>query len=262
MMDIAQFDKGTETRLSVFGPDYAQAQAAKTDEFSRVMRDFGIEYNWASIWSRPNLDYKTRGFLNIATLTALKLPNQLADHVRGALKNGATPIEIREVLLQSAAYVGVAAGAAAFGVALTVVTEAGLQNQMPSESEPTYGPGELLAYGHKVREEVFGSEHVRNTATDDPFTKESRQQQIAYIFGAIWGRGVLDYKTRSLLNVATMIALGRAPELELYMKSAVRHGATADEIKEVLLQASVYAGVAAGAEGFRVAKKVLADATA
>lgn len=254
--------RGEETRLAVFGPEYALKVAKAKDEFGRPMRELGIRYNWASVWSRPGIDFKLRGLVNISILTALKLPNQLGDHVRGTLRNGGTPSEIRETLLQSAVYCGVATGAAAFGVAGPIVAEATGDADFAYDagSEPEEG---LLEYGQQVREEVFGSEHVANTAKSaltDEHSTHFREHQFAYIFGAVWGRGVLDYKTRCLLNVATMIALSRPGELELYMKAAIRHGATSVEVHEVLFQASVYAGVPAAVDGYKAAARLFGTA--
>jgi 4-carboxymuconolactone decarboxylase len=87
------------------------------------MQDLVTEYCWGAVWTRPELDRKTRSFLNLAMLTALNRPHEIKLHVLGALNNGLTRIEIREVFLQSAIYCGVPAALDAMRVAKEVFAE-------------------------------------------------------------------------------------------------------------------------------------------
>jgi 4-carboxymuconolactone decarboxylase len=103
------FDKGLQTRREVLGADYVDAALRTADDLSRPLQELVTQYCWGEVWNRPGLDRRTRSLLNLAMLTALNRPHELKLHVRGALNNGVTKEEIREVLLQAAIYCGVPA---------------------------------------------------------------------------------------------------------------------------------------------------------
>jgi len=88
------------------------------------MQDLVTEYCWGAVWSRPGLDRRTRSLLNLGMLTALNRGHELGVHVRGALNNGVSPEEIREVLIHTAVYAGVPAANSAFALAQKVLDEA------------------------------------------------------------------------------------------------------------------------------------------
>jgi 4-carboxymuconolactone decarboxylase len=90
------------------------------------MQELVTEYCWDAIWNRPGLDRKTRSMLNLAMLTALNRPHELRLHVRGAINNGLTKDEIKEVLLQTAIYCGVPAAIDSFKNAKEVLKEMGI----------------------------------------------------------------------------------------------------------------------------------------
>jgi len=108
------FDKGLKTRREVLGTEYVDASIKSADDFNRPMQELVTEYCWGDIWNRPGLDRRTRSLLNLAMLTALNRPHELKLHVRGALNNGVTKEEIREVFLQAAIYCGVPAAIDSF----------------------------------------------------------------------------------------------------------------------------------------------------
>lgn len=124
-MDKQRFERGLATRRAVLGRDYVDAAIAAADDFNRPMQELVTEYCWDEIWNRPGLDRRTRSLLNLAMLTALNRPHELKLHVRGALNNGATKDEIREVFLQAAIYCGVPAAIDAFRVAKETFRESG-----------------------------------------------------------------------------------------------------------------------------------------
>ena len=116
--------------------------------------------------------------------------------------------------------------------------------------------------GMKVRREVLGDEHVdRSLERASELTAEFQDLITRYAWGEIWTRPGLDRKTRSCITLVALVALGRMDELELHLKAALRNGLTRDEIKEVLLHATVYCGVPAGNSAFAVAQRVLEDNT-
>jgi 4-carboxymuconolactone decarboxylase len=125
-MNDELFEQGLQTRREVLGAAYVDASIAGADDFNRPMQELVTQYCWGDVWNRPGLDRRTRSLLNLAMLTALNRPHELKLHVRGALNNGVTRDEIREVFLQAAIYCGVPAGIDAFRQAREVFKEMGV----------------------------------------------------------------------------------------------------------------------------------------
>lgn len=124
--DIASSDVarlGLSIRKSVVGEEYVAKSIANADDFSIPFQKFVTEYCWGAVWGREGLEKKTRSLLNLAILTALGRLAALKIHVRGALKNGVTEEEIREVLIHTAVYAGVPAALVAFKIAKEVIDE-------------------------------------------------------------------------------------------------------------------------------------------
>jgi 4-carboxymuconolactone decarboxylase len=112
--------------------------------------------------------------------------------------------------------------------------------------------------GKRIRREVLGDAHVDRAIDDSSeFTQVFQEFATEYAWGTIWARPGLPRKTRSLLNIAMLTALNRPNAIALHVRSALRNGATQNEIAEVLLQVAVYAGVVAAGDGFKVADQVL-----
>jgi 4-carboxymuconolactone decarboxylase len=118
------FQRGLEMRKAVLGADYVERSFANADDFSRPLQEFITEYAWGAVWGREALPPKTRSLLNLGILTAINRPHELKLHLRGALNNGCTKEEIREVLLHTAVYAGVPAAVDAFRTAREVFAEA------------------------------------------------------------------------------------------------------------------------------------------
>ncbi len=118
-----RFDEGLAVRREVLGDEYVLAAIESADDFGRPLQELVTEYCWGAIWTRDTLPRKTRSMLNLAMMTALNRPAELKLHVRGALRNGCTVEEIREVLLQATVYAGVPAGVEAFRLARQVLDE-------------------------------------------------------------------------------------------------------------------------------------------
>jgi 4-carboxymuconolactone decarboxylase len=116
--------------------------------------------------------------------------------------------------------------------------------------------------GMAVRRAVLGDAHVDAAqARTDGFTADFQDLITRYAWGEIWGRPGLDRRTRSCITLAMLAALGRDGELAMHVRAARRNGLTADEIKEVLLQVAIYAGVPAANTAFAIAQRVLAEET-
>jgi 4-carboxymuconolactone decarboxylase len=125
MKDSEQFKKGLDVRRAVLGADYVDGSLAKADEFMMAFQEITTEWCWGYAWTRPGLERKTRSMLNLAMLTALGKPAELRLHVKGALANGVSVDEIKEVLLHATVYCGIPAGLDAFKAAHEVLLAEG-----------------------------------------------------------------------------------------------------------------------------------------
>lgn len=111
------FERGREIRGEVIGREWSEAAIADRSAFDFPFQELALKYCWGEIWDRPGIDRKTRSIINLAMLSAMGRSNELAGHVRGALTNGVTEEEIREVFLQVCIYAGVPVAGEAFKVA-------------------------------------------------------------------------------------------------------------------------------------------------
>ena len=127
---MAQDDKyeiGLGVRRDMFGPAGAEQAIAQATDFMRPLQELATRYCFGEIWGRPQLERKTRSLITLALLVALDKPNQLKLHVKGAIANGVTKDEIREVLLHATIYAGLPAGVEAHRVAAETLREMGLE---------------------------------------------------------------------------------------------------------------------------------------
>ncbi|MBW3096426.1 carboxymuconolactone decarboxylase family protein [Pseudohoeflea coraliihabitans] len=122
-MDKTTYEKGLQIRRETLGDAYVDKALANVDDFSRDQQDLVTTYCWGEVWGREGLDRKTRSTINIAMISALNRPHELAAHIRGAITNGLTPDEIKEILLQVGIYCGVPAMVDSFRTARTVLED-------------------------------------------------------------------------------------------------------------------------------------------
>lgn len=120
MSNSEMFKKGLEIRRAVVGAEYVDKSIANADSFNLPMQELVTEYCWGAVWGREDLPRKTRSMLNLAMISVLNRPHELKLHIAGALRNGVTKEEIREVFLQVAIYAGVPAAIDSFRIAREV----------------------------------------------------------------------------------------------------------------------------------------------
>jgi len=119
---------------------------------------------------------------------------------------------------------------------------------------------DMFSRGLALRRQVLGPEYVdKSIASANDFMMSFQRITTEWCWGYAWGRDTLDLKTRSMLNLAMLTALNRAAEIKLHVRGAINNGLTADEIREVLLHATVYCGIPAGLDAFKAANEVLID---
>ena len=112
-----RYERGLQTRREVLGAEYVDAALGRATDFTQPLQELVTEYCWGAVWNREGLDRRTRSLLNLGMLTAMNRQHELAGHVRGAVNNGCTELEIRETLLQAAVYCGLPAALDAFRTA-------------------------------------------------------------------------------------------------------------------------------------------------
>lgn len=117
------FQRGMAVRREVLGDPHVDRAEARRTVLTSDFQDLLTSYAWGEIWTRPGLDRRARSWITVAMLVALNRPEELALHVRAALRNGVTVEELREVLLQCAVYCGMPAANAAFRIAQEVLDE-------------------------------------------------------------------------------------------------------------------------------------------
>ena len=114
--------------------------------------------------------------------------------------------------------------------------------------------------GLEIRKSILGKDFVeKSISSADDFNRPHQELVTEYCWGAVWGRDGLDRKTRSLLNLAMISALNRPHELEMHVAGALRNNVTREEIREVFMAVTIYCGVPAGVDSFRIARKVFAE---
>ncbi len=122
-MDQKMHDKGLEVRKAVLGEAYVNNALKNVDSFNKPFQDLLNEYCWGSVWGREELPRKTRSMLNIAMISILNRPHELRAHLKGALTNGVSKEEIREIFMQVMIYAGAPAAVDSFRIAREVFAE-------------------------------------------------------------------------------------------------------------------------------------------
>jgi 4-carboxymuconolactone decarboxylase len=122
-MDTATYETWLKIRSEVLGKEYVENSMKTADDFNKPFQEFVTEYCWGAGWGRPGLTKKERSMLNLAMISILNRPHELKLHIRGALTNGLTKDQIREIFMQVAIYAGVPAGVDAFRQAREVFAE-------------------------------------------------------------------------------------------------------------------------------------------
>jgi len=122
-MDDPRYEAGLKVRREVLGDEHVDRSLDGATDFTRPFQEFLTRSAWGEVWTREGLDRRTRSCITLAVLTALRAENEIPLHVRGALRNGLTPEEIREVVIHTAVYAGVPAANSAIALAQKALDE-------------------------------------------------------------------------------------------------------------------------------------------
>tara|TARA_B110000259_G_scaffold185051_1_gene233333 strand:- start:12569 stop:12964 length:396 start_codon:yes stop_codon:yes gene_type:complete len=121
--DTKKFNDGLKTRKEVLGEDYVNKSLSNADDFTMDIQKLATEYCWDEIWNRPGLDRRSRSLLNLGMIAAMNKPQELKAHIKGAITNGVTKDELKEVFLQVAIYCGLPVALENFRLAQEVFKE-------------------------------------------------------------------------------------------------------------------------------------------
>jgi 4-carboxymuconolactone decarboxylase len=144
MDDAERVRQGMTVRRAVLGDEHVDRAVAGTTPFTEPFQDLIARYAWGDIWSRPGLSRAERSIVTLTVLAALQHEGELAMHVKAALRNGLSPEQIREVLLQVTVYAGVPVGNRAFAIAQRALAEAA-EGELPHRRSLSPGIGSLAA---------------------------------------------------------------------------------------------------------------------
>lgn len=216
------------------------------------------EFIFGAVWARPGLSLRDRMLGSLALLTSLERPAQLRSYAYSALNLQIKPEEIQEVLLLCSPFTGHPAVMNALEVVQGIFRERGVT---PEDFEvPRVPMEELEARGLALAEQLFGSlgnspglQAAANLAPD------LRQMLVAYVFGELYHRPVLDIKTRVLCTIAALTALRLDPPLGLFLEAGIRVGYSREEVIEIIIQMAPYAGFPASLYALQVAEDHLSN---
>ena len=235
----------------------------------------GIQmYEFGETWGRPALDLKTRSYITMAVLVALRTPDQLYKHVNIALNLGITPEEIHEMLLHGATYAGLAAWEIACGVANEVFVARGILEAgdgVEIVPVPAMDHIEREAARKRICELLnvgsvgVGSDAKKITALPGGPTFHGRsyplEQEIAFItadygYGEVWGRPGLPLKIKSFVTMTILATMRENHQLHIHVANGLNIGITRDEVNEMLGQIAVYLGGSGWHNAITVARHV------
>jgi len=248
-----RMERGLELRRKIFGESDESAWKKLNDDFDPAMNEYMLGFRWGTITARPGLDLRARQLCAIATFLALGNFEQVGDtierHIRGALRCGATPQEVVEVIIQTGLWAGIYKWLIK-ETALKVFREMGYKQGVDwGVPLPTVTDLEdRMERGLELRRKIFGDldESAWKKRNDD-FDPAMNEYNLGLRWGTITARPGLDLRTRQLCAIATFLALGNFEQVgdtvERHIRGALRCGATPQEVVEVILQTGLWAGI-------------------
>lgn len=231
-------------------------------DISPDLGKFIIEYAFGDIYSRKALDLKSKEIAVVSALTALgNAKPQLKVHINGALNTGSTISEVKEVILQMSAYSGFPSSINAMNALKEVLKER--QNHGIKDNEgkiPNKVSTNRLELGKQELSQLDSLQVERLQKAYDDFSPELVKFTLEYGYGDIFSRDNLSKRHRQIATISALTALGTAqPQLKFHINAGLNIGVTEDEIKEIMLLMSVYAGFPAAINGTNSLKEVLAE---
>ncbi len=218
---------------------------------------FIIEYSFGDVYSLPLLDNKSKEVAAVASLIAQRAIPEMKVHFNGALNSGCTVTEVKELVLHISVYVGFPKAICAMNTLKEVLIERKAEGINDTQGEETIATNRLSRYekGSEYLSQLDANQEQLLKETFDNFSPELVRFVIEYGYGDIYSRESLDKRYRQIAIIAALTTLGNASsQLNFHIRGGLNIGLTADEIKEVMLLMSVYAGFPAAINGMNVLK--------
>ena len=251
-----RFKKGMEVRTRIGGGTPASSVPV-TNEMAPDLHQIAAEALFGSIWTRTALAVEQREMCTLSVLTVLERVNQLRAHIGGSLNQGLTPEQIMELFVHLALYGGFPASFNAIELAKEVFDGRGIVFTAQRVHDPAGDPEALYQKGLEKRRELMGdplpgSGDVSITNAEREFNRLTTE----YLWGSIWTRPVLDMQSRSLCTLSALVALGRERQLRSHIRGALRIGFTQEQIIEIFMHTTFYAGLPAARTAIDIANEV------
>lgn len=217
---------------------------------------FVVDFALGDVWTRPGLPRRERSLIVITMLATLNQLNQLRAHVEGGLNHGLTRTEIEEVCVQLAGYAGFPRAIDAMTTAHEVFrARDDVEELAPSPPAARKDDAQRRADARTVLDRLSKNQPPGGVGVDmGAFTGTAGR----FAFGELWARDQITPRERSLVVCATLTAQTKPDELRYHIQGALNHGATLDELEELMVTAIVYCGFPTGVEGFRVLREIQA----
>jgi 4-carboxymuconolactone decarboxylase len=258
MSNSDRFNKGFEKLKEIDG----EAGEKVLESLKDICPDLGkfiIEYSFGDIYSREGLDLKSKEIAVVAALTAMgNAVPQLKVHLNGALNTGSSIDEIKEVILQMSSYSGFPSAINAMNLLKDVLKERGMQYK-PAEIS-LESSGDRYEKGKLFLSKLDEHQAEKMEMTYRNFAPDLVKYVIEFGYGDIVSRPALELKYRQIATIAALTALGNAkPQLKFHISGGLNIGVTAEEIKEIMLLMSVFAGFPAAINGINALREVLQE---
>lgn len=230
------------------------AAAAATEERLGPLGSFVVDFALGDVWTRPGLSRRDRSLIVVSILATLNQLNQLSSHVQGAINHGLTRTEVEEVMVQLSGYAGFPRAIDAMTTARAAI--ATMQGVDQLEPSPPAGPKDdeqrsadaRTVLGRLSENQPPGGVGVNMGA----FTGTAGR----FAFGELWSRPELSRRDRSLVVCATLVTQDKPNELRFHLQGALNHGATPEELEELMITTIVYVGFPTAVEGFRALREI------
>ncbi len=248
-------EERTEQKMQELFHSPAAGEEGTDPEFMQILQ----RYIFGELCYTGSLDNRMRELVTITVLTVLNTLPQLKAHLGACLNVGCTPVELREAIYQCAPFIGFPKTLNAIGVLNEVLTAAGINLPLPKQG--TAAEGERYEKGLAIQKPVYGDEiKDRYTWLPKPFDKAVPRFLTEHCFGDFNTRAGLDGKTRELLTVIILAALGGAEvQVKSHVYGALKVGNTKEEVVCALVHASAYMGIPRLFNALNTCKELLAE---
>ena len=232
----------------------SEAAAAATEERLGPLGSFVVDFALGDVWTRPGLSRRDRSLVVITLLTTLNQLNQLPNHVQGGINHGLTRTEVEEVMVQLAGYAGFPRAIDGMTTAHAAMARMqGVEALEPSPPAPRKDDEQRRADAREVLRRLTVNQPEGGVdASMGSFTGAAGR----FAFGELWARDELSRRDRSLVVCATLTAQDKPSELRFHLQGALNHGATIEELEELMITVIAYVGFPTAVEGFRALREV------